>query len=166
MTNAMNAGDMLVRLYDLPQIDDDKTRLQNDSIYVRRALVPERHIIIEWMRVHFSQGWASETEVALTGQPLRCFIAYHQKQIIGVSIYDAIARGVAGPIGLHQDYRQKGLGKVLLVETLQAMAANGYAYGIIGWTNAQVQGFYMKTVGAVFIEGSEPRTGMYNGVLI
>ena len=41
------------------------------------------------------------------------------------------------------------------------MAANGYAYAIIG--NAGTLAFYTKTAGAIPIEGSEP--GVYRGRL-
>ena len=159
-------GDMVVRLYDLPNIDGDRLRLFDNGIIIRRALAPERHLVIDWMRNNFSQGWASECEVAFAGHPIHCHIATHDHHIVGVSVYDAIARGVAGPIGLHKDHRQQGLGKVLFIETLQAMAAHGYAYAIVGWTSTEVQGFYKKTVDAVPIDNSAPRSGMYRGILM
>jgi predicted N-acetyltransferase YhbS len=53
--------------------------------------------------------------------------------------------------------RGQGIGKALFLSCLHAMAANGYAYAIIG--SAGPADFYAKTVGAVEIEGSSP--GIY-----
>jgi predicted N-acetyltransferase YhbS len=57
--------------------------------------------------------------------------------------------------------RGTGLGKALLLAALRAMAADGYAYAVIG--GAGPVDFYVKTVGAIPIEGSEP--GLYRGML-
>lgn len=54
-----------------------------------------------------------------------------------------------------------GQGEALLVDALQAMAEQGYAYAIIG--GAGPMQFYSKTVGAVKIEDSVP--GIYRDIL-
>ena len=55
----------------------------------------------------------------------------------------------------------KKLGTALLLAGLDALRAQGYAYGIIGW--AGPVGFFEKTVDATIIENSEP--GIYRGML-
>jgi predicted N-acetyltransferase YhbS len=57
--------------------------------------------------------------------------------------------------------RKQGIGTALLLAALQAMAAEGYAYAIIG--AAGPAEFYAKTVGAVPIAGSSP--GIYADLL-
>ena len=56
--------DMLVRLYDLPDSGAAFERLRKQDIQIRRALAPEKHKIVAWVRENFAEGWASETEVA------------------------------------------------------------------------------------------------------
>lgn len=57
--------------------------------------------------------------------------------------------------------RGKGIGEALLIESLAAMRATGYAYAIIG--GAGPTQFYARAVGAVEIPGSTP--GIYAGML-
>ena len=49
--------------------------------------------------------------------------------------------------------RGKGIGKVLLVKSLQSMKEMGYAYAVIGGVGPA--DFYKNTVGASIIESSE-----------
>jgi len=48
--------DMLVKLYDLPDSRSAFARLREAGIDVRRALVPEQHKVIAWVRKTFSEG--------------------------------------------------------------------------------------------------------------
>jgi predicted N-acetyltransferase YhbS len=57
--------------------------------------------------------------------------------------------------------RGHGIGKILLIECLEAMRAQGYAYAIIGGVGPAA--FYSKAVGAALIPGSDP--GIYKGIL-
>jgi hypothetical protein len=81
--------------------------------------------------------------------------------VFGFAVYDATARGFFGPTGVAVDARRKGIGHALLFATLSDMAAQGYAYGIIGATTS-VQ-FYQHEVNAIEIPGSTP--GFYSGML-
>ncbi len=81
--------DMLVKLYALPDSRDVFGRLQKAGVTTRRALAPEKHKVIAWVREHFSEAWASEAEVAFSRQPISCFIAIRQKNIIGFACHDA-----------------------------------------------------------------------------
>jgi hypothetical protein len=47
--------DMLVRLYALPGLDDAVVACAARGVTIRRALAPERRVVVEWMHAHF--GW-------------------------------------------------------------------------------------------------------------
>ena len=153
--------DMLVKLYALPPSGDVFERLGRAGITTRRALAPEKHTILAWVREHFSEHWASEVDVALSREPVSCFIAVRQKTILGFACHDTTCPNFFGPTGVHPNDRKSGIGKALLFNCLEAMKQQGYGYAIIGGVGPAE--FYTKTVGAIPIEGSEP--GVYRGLL-
>lgn len=153
--------DMLVRLYALPPSGDVFARLSKAGITTRRALAPEKHTVIAWVREHFSEHWASEVDVAFSRQPVSCFIATRQKTILGFACHDATCPNFFGPTGVDPNERKSGIGEALLFNCLEAMKQRGYGYAIIGGVGPAE--FYAKTVGAIPIEGSEP--GVYRGLL-
>lgn len=153
--------DMLVKLYDLPDSRAAFERLRGQGIQVRRALVPEKHKVVAWVREGFSQGWASETEVAFGRQPVSCFIAVQAGKILGFACHDATCRNFFGPTGVNPNARQQGVGTGLLFACLEAMREQGFGYAIVGGVGPA--DYYAKAVGAVLIEGSEP--GVYAGLL-
>lgn len=150
-------GDMLVPLYKLPE----KVPYQNGDIVIRRAIAPEKHVVINWVKEHFNQRWADECEVAFSRQPVSCFIATENNKMLGFACYEATYRNFFGPTGVDEAARGKGIGKALLLESLHAMYAEGYAYAIIG--GAGPTKFYEKTVNAIEIPDSKP--GIYKGML-
>lgn len=153
--------DMLVKLYDLPDSGSAFARLREAGIGVRRALAPEKHKVIAWVGKTFSEGWASEAEVAFSRQPVSCFIAIDGGNVVGFACHDATCRNFFGPTGVEPTARKKGIGAVLLFACLENMRQAGYGYAIIGGVGPAE--FYSKIVGAVSIEGSEP--GIYRGLL-
>jgi hypothetical protein len=153
--------DMLVKLYDLPPSAAALARLREHGIEVRRALAPEKHKVMAWVRDTFSEGWASETDVAFARQPVSCFIAVKEGRIAGFACHDATCRNFFGPTGVDPALRQGGVGAGLLFACLEAMREQGFGYAIIGGVGPSA--YYAKTVGATLIEGSEP--GVYRGLL-
>jgi GNAT superfamily N-acetyltransferase len=145
--------DLLVRLYDLPPLAPALEAAAGAGVVVRRALAPERHVVVAWAREHGSDGWASECEVAFARVPLACFIATEADVLIGLACYDATSRGFFGPEAVRADRRGRGVGRALLLAALHALHDEGYAYGVIGWASSV--DFYRKAVGATVIEGSE-----------
>jgi hypothetical protein len=89
--------DMLVKLYALPDSRDAYERLRKADITMRRALAPEKHKVVAWVRNAFSEAWASEVEVAFSRQPVSCFIAVQQKNILGFACHDATCPNYFGP---------------------------------------------------------------------
>src|SRR5262249_49122610 len=100
--------DMLVKLYVLPDPRETFERLSKACITARRALAPEKHKVIAWVREHFSEAWASEAEVAFERKPVTCFIAVRQKAILGFAVHDATCPNFFGPTGVHPDERKHG----------------------------------------------------------
>src|SRR3989337_67410 len=119
--------DMLVRLYALP----DHHKPLKGGYVVRRAASYDKSVVLHWIGQHFSTQWAGEADVAFSRQPISCFIALHQGRVVGFACYEASCRGYCGPGGVLEAHRGKGLGTVLLLESLRSMKEMGYAYAII-----------------------------------
>src|SRR6266403_2907352 len=120
--------DMLVKLYALPDSRPAYDRLLKAGIVMRRALAPEKHKVTAWVRQAFSEGWASEAEVAFSRQPVSCFIAVQQKKIVGFACHDATCPNFFGPTGTDPNTRRNGIGTALLLACLEAMKQQGYGY--------------------------------------
>ena len=153
--------DMLVKLYDLPASHEALSRVAAAGISIRRALAPEKHMVLDWVRDNFCQKWASEADVAFGRQPVSCFVALQAKRLLGFACHDAMCPNFFGPTGVDANSRGNGIGAALLLVCLEDMRHQGFGYAIIGGVGPA--DFYAKTVGAIPIEGSEP--GIYRGLL-
>ena len=153
--------DMLVHLYDLPDSTALYAEVVAKGVTLRRARAFEKHTVAEFAKTHFSPKWVSEVEVALTRQPVACFIATREKQILGFACFDTTQRGFFGPTGVAENARGLGLGKALLMKSLEALREIGFAYAIIGGVGPKE--FYAKACGAIEIPGSDP--GTYQDIL-
>lgn len=163
-------ADYLVKLYELPEQGPILENLKKEGITIRRALTPEKHLVLEWVKEHFSSHWASECEAGLARHPVSCIIATvaekqedgkEKSKMIGFACYDATMKGFFGPTGVDPEARGKGVGKALLLACMHALREEGYGYGIIG--GAGPVEFYKKAVGAIEIPGSSP--GIYKGMM-
>ena len=148
--------DMLVRLYDLPDCSGLYQDISVRGVTLRRARAFEKHTVAAFAKAHFSDKWVSEIEVAMSRQPISCFIATRDKEVLGFSCYDTTQRGFFGPTGVLESARGLGLGKALLFKALEGLREIGYAYAIIGGVGPR--NFYAKVCGAVEIPGSDPGT--------
>ena len=153
-------SDMLVKLYSLRSIEPEA--MKKIGITIRRPLSSEKSSTVEWVRKHFSSGWADECEVTFSYRPVSTYIAVAEGKIVGFASYDAVCRNFFGPTGVMEEYRGKGIGEGLLLQALAGMREQGYAYAIIGGVGPA--DFYTKIAGATLIEGSEP--GIYFNPLI
>jgi GNAT superfamily N-acetyltransferase len=153
--------DMLVKLYDLPTSHEALSRLAATGVSVRRALPPEKHKVLDWVRRTFSEAWASEADVAFGHQPVSCFLAIQGRNLLGFACHDVTCPNFFGPTGVDVSARGHGVGTGLLLACLEDMRHQGFGYAIIGGVGPA--DFYTKTVGAIPIEGSEP--GIYRGLL-
>lgn len=153
--------DMLVKLYELPEVAPLVKGLADQGIVIRQAMPYEKHAVVDWVRESFSDVWASECDVAFANHPVSCFIATEMGEIIGFACYESTCRNFFGPTGVAEEKRGSGIGKALLLSCLHAMAALGYAYAIIGGVGPAA--FYAEAAGAIIIEGSKP--GIYRDQL-
>mgnify|MGYP006270888811 CR=1 FL=1 len=153
--------DMLAKLYNLPPLQPELDRQHAQNIEIRRALAPEKHLVLAWVGATFSAYWVSECEIAFTRQPITCYIAIHAQRVIGFACYDVTKRGFFGPTGVDESARGQGTGKALLLTCLHDMWAQGYGYAIIGGVGPI--DFYEAVVGATVIPDSTP--GVYRGLL-
>src|ERR1051326_3431991 len=142
--------DLLVKLYALPE-----RAAPPDGVDIRRAFAAERRLVCDWVASHFTDGWASECETAFSRLPVACFIAVRDWRVLGFACYDAAARGLFGPTGVAEPERNHGIGSALLIMTLHDMAAQGYAYAVIG--PPQTPGVFPKQTRATEISGVHPR---------
>lgn len=152
-----NMSDLIVKLYDLPNDRPWLKKLKSEDVCIRKAMACDKHQVIQWVKESFGSLWASECDIALSGQPVSCYLATSNRQLIGFACYDSSMKNFFGPVGVSEQSRGKGIGTALLLKCLYAMAAEGYAYAIIG--DADSPEFYIKTVNAQVISGSSP--GMY-----
>ena len=150
-------ADMLVKLYDLPEVAPLIRSLSGQGVVIRTARAYEKHLVVEWVGGLFGRGWASECDVAFSNHPVSCLIATEGGRIIGFACFDCTCKNFFGPTGVSETKRGLGIGKALFLACLHAMAADGYAYAIIGGPGPG--DFYVRTAGATTIEGSSP--GIY-----
>lgn len=153
----MKMTDLLVKLYDLPDVEPYIRELKNKGIVIRRVMAYEKHDLLEWVKKSFGTGWESECDVSFSNHPISSFIATEGGEIIGFACYDSTRRNFFGPTGVLESRQGMGIGKALLLSSLHSMAASGYAYSIIGGVGET--DFYVKSVGAIEIPGSSP--GVY-----
>ncbi|MBZ0308369.1 MAG: GNAT family N-acetyltransferase [Anaerolineae bacterium] len=153
--------DMLVKLYELPTLEPVIQQQSEQGITIRRAIAPEKHIVLAWVRQQFSEPWVSECDVAFAHQPISCFLAVEKDTLIGFGCYDTTCKGFFGPTGVSEAARGRGTGTALLLVCLHALWNEGYGYAIIGGVGPV--DFYARAVGATVIEDSTP--GVYAGML-
>jgi GNAT superfamily N-acetyltransferase len=153
-------ADLLVRLYDLPVFESEE-KVRNAGVTVRRAMSFERHVVIDWVRSHFSEGWVSEVLLGFSQQPATAYVAVKDNQLLGFACYDTSAKGYFGPTGVDEAARGQGIGEALLIATLKAMREAGYGYAVIG--DPGPVAFYQKRLDALEIPKSKP--GIYAGML-
>jgi GNAT superfamily N-acetyltransferase len=147
--------DMLVRLYDLPDASAATVELAGGGVIVRRAMAHERDDTLSWVGDRFeARGWPAEAAVAFSRQPPACWIAVCEHRPVGFACIEVTARGMLGPIGVDPDYRDRGIGRLLLLRALADQRALGYAYSVIGQVGAAE--FFTRVVDARPIAGSTP----------
>ena len=152
--------DLLVRLYDLPEFAAEAS-VAALGITVRRALGPERGVVMDWVSRHFGDPWLSETAVGFAQTPITVFVAAKDATLLGFACHDTTAKGFFGPTGVDAAARGQGIGEALLIATLKSMREAGYGYAVIG--DPGPVAFYKKRLDALDIPGSDP--GIYAGLL-
>ena len=156
-------ADMLVKLYDIPISYALEEKLSEEGIRIKKALAPDRSRIIEFSKTCSKDDYSDEVSAAFCNNPVTCYIATKEKKIIGFACYEATAKNFFGPMAVLDSERKKGIGKALLLRSLESMRELGYAYAVIGWPAKSAVEFYKKCAGAVMIgEGS---SGVYKRMI-
>jgi GNAT superfamily N-acetyltransferase len=150
--------DMLVKLYELPDLHETLCRTKGIGIETRRPNPWDKSILLKWVERTFSSAWALECETAFATNPPSCYIAVEKETLIGFACYHCTRKNFFGPTGVAEPARGKGAGRALLLASLHAMRDEGYAYAVIGGVGPAE--YYVKTVGATLIAGSSP--GIYD----
>lgn len=156
-------ADMLVKLYNVPDSRDLEKRLLEEGIRIKKALAPDRSKIVEFSRTCAKDDYSDEVSAAFSNNPITCYIATRDKKIIGFACYEATAKDFFGPMAVSETERKRGIGKALLLKSLESMQELGYAYAIIGWPTTSAIDFYRKCVDAVMIE--ERSSGVYRRMI-
>lgn len=139
--------DMICPLFDLPPIAPHLERLRAHGITVRRPNPWEQTALRAFVEKHFTVGWADETSVAFSHQPVSAFVALQEpKTIVGFAAYECTRRNYFGPTGVDPALQGKGIGTALFLAALHGLRDMGYAYAIIG--DAGPVDFYRKVAGA------------------
>lgn len=69
--------DLLVKLYELP------AETTVSGVDIRRAQVPEKHAVVDWVGASFGPRWGSECDVAFARHPVRCHVALADGALVG-----------------------------------------------------------------------------------
>ena len=155
--------DMLVKLYNIPNSYDIEKKLLEEGIRIKKALAPDRSKIASFSKTCAKEDYSDEVNAAFSNNPITCYIATKEKKIIGFACYEATARNFFGPMAVLENERKKGIGKALLLKSLESMRELGYAYAIIGWPAKSAIGFYKKCVSAIMID--EKSSGVYKRMI-
>ena len=145
-------ADMLVKLYNIPCSHDIEENLLKKGIRIKKALAPDRSRIVAFSRACAKDDYSDEVQAAFSNNPITCYIAVREKELIGFACYEATARNFFGPMAVLESERKKGVGRALLLKSLESMRELGYAYAIIGWPTKSAVSFYKKCVGAIMID--------------
>jgi GNAT superfamily N-acetyltransferase len=151
---------MLVKLYGLPDASAAVATLSSTGVTCRRAESYERSAVVEFAKACFP-NWVDEVLASFAAVPPTLYLAAEGGRVIGFACYNATRPDYFGPTGVEDAQRGRGLGRVLLLQCLEALRAEGYAYAIIGGVGPAA--FYEKAVGATIIPGSDE--GIYSGML-
>lgn len=148
--------DMLAKLYDLPDVAPKVDALREKGITCRRAESYERSAILAFAGTHFPH-WVDELAAGFGAAPPTVYVATEKGAVLGFACYNVTRPDYFGPTGVDESRRGLGIGRVLLLQCLHALSAEGYAYAIIGGVGPAV--FYEKAIGATLIPESVP--GIY-----
>ena len=146
--------DMLVKLYELPSLEEEMKKMEAKGIRIHRAFPADRKRILELVESLTGPNARGEAECCFSRMAPTMFVAVREKELLGYACYDATAPDFFGPTQVKDEEQGKGIGKALLIASLHALRAEGYGYAIIGGIGPQK--FYEKTVGAMLIPDSNP----------
>jgi len=111
----------------LPDYGDIVERLAGEGITFHRPALAEKAEVQQWLLETFGEGWSYETGLAFREGKVTVWIARAEGRICGFAASNATGRDYFGPIGVSEEFRRKGIGRVLLVKCLRDMQEDGRA---------------------------------------
>ncbi|RKZ07996.1 GNAT family N-acetyltransferase [Candidatus Fermentibacteria bacterium] len=149
--------DLLVPLYALPVASEP------EGLWVGKPLPHQSPSVLSFIGDNFSSGWKAEAGTAFGSVPTSIMVAVDKAsgRLAGFCCWDCTAKGFLGPIGVHDDFHGKGVGKAVVLAALHSMREAGYGYAVIG--DAGPVEFFQRICDARIIEGSTP--GIYGNPL-
>lgn len=149
-------ADMLINLY---EVDYNQLKELDNRIKIKKVLAPDRRKVIKFVKQNFNENFVDECIVSLSNNPITCYIAVKDFNIVGFISYEATAKNFVGPMGIMESERNKGIGKALMLKCLLSMKEMGYAYAIIGSSSEKNIKFHQKVSNAQVI--SSDTLGIY-----
>lgn len=146
--------DMIVPLLALPSVEPQLRRLADEGIFVRRTKAWEQPLLRQFISTRFAPPWAEEASIAFANKPVSAFLAFHGIDVVGFAVYECTFRGVFGPIGVEESFRNRDVATALLLKCLESMRAEGYIYAVIG--QAGPREFFEKACGAMAVPENWP----------
>jgi mycothiol synthase len=135
---------------DLTTVDLDtapaEASLAAQGIVTRRATPAEVEVAAQFALDSFGAAWQHEVGDARRFARPPLFVALEGARVVSFAVYDTTGTARFGPTGTHPDYRQRGIGGVLLKYCLRDLRERGETLCEIGW--AGPLGFYARAVGA------------------
>ena len=111
-------ADMLVKLFNISMSVNEEEKLLENGIRIKRALATNRSKIVEYSKTCGGQDYSDEVRAAFANNPITCYIATKDKELIGFACFEATAKNFFGPMAVSEEYRKHGIGKVLLLRSL------------------------------------------------
>jgi GNAT superfamily N-acetyltransferase len=106
-----------------------------EGVTIRRARPSEERRFTEWVAETFSPFWGFGVSKAFKFDPPKLWVAEKDGKTLGFCMYSATEPYGLGPIGVDPEWRKRGLGSVLLFNSLSSMREEGQRMALIGWTN-------------------------------
>lgn len=126
---------------------EEEETLGQKGVKIKRATMEDKDPTLEFVD-EFFDGWQIEVCTSFNNNPISLHIARKDNKVIAFSAYDAnnFNTGWFGPMGTRPDFRNLGLGGILLKRCLADMKEQGHKRSIIAWVGPIV--FYYDAVGA------------------
>ena len=106
-----------------------------NGVTIRKAKLGEKRRLMEWAAETFSPFWGSGISEAFKYDPPKLWVAEKNGKFLGFCMYSAAEPYGLGPIGVEPGSRKRGLGSILLFNSLSSMREEGQRMAVIGWTN-------------------------------
>ena len=134
-----------------------------DELWIGKPLPHQSPGVLSFVEDNFSSGWKAEAVAAFGSVPPTIVTAVDRAsgRLAGFCCWDCTAKGFLGPIGVHNDFRGKSVGRAVVLSVLHSMRESGYGYAIVG--DAGPIEFFQRICDARIIDGSAP--GIYGNPL-